>query len=66
MIKAIEIENIRGFKLRGFLHFPEGAKEIVLEESFVEKLKDLNPDIIVVVAFGQILPKSIIVGARWM
>lgn len=30
------------------------------EESFVEKLKDLNPDIIVVVAFGQILPKSIL------
>ena len=30
MLKAIEIENIKGFKLRGFLHFPEGAKEIVV------------------------------------
>lgn len=30
------------------------------EESFVETLKELNPDIIVVVAFGQILPKSIL------
>ncbi len=30
------------------------------DESFVETLKELNPDIIVVVAFGQILPKSIL------
>ncbi|CEJ74813.1 methionyl-tRNA formyltransferase [[Clostridium] sordellii] len=30
------------------------------EESFVEKLKEINPELIVVVAFGQILPKSIV------
>jgi methionyl-tRNA formyltransferase len=30
------------------------------EESFVETLKELNPDVIVVVAFGQILPKAIL------
>lgn len=30
------------------------------EESFVETLKELNPDVIVVVAFGQILPKEIL------
>ena len=30
------------------------------EESFVETLRELNPDVIVVVAFGQILPKSIL------
>ena len=30
------------------------------EEGFVNILKELNPDIIVVVAFGQILPKSIL------
>lgn len=30
------------------------------EESFIETLKELNPDVIVVVAFGQILPKSIL------
>lgn len=30
------------------------------EESFVETLKELNPELIVVVAFGQILPKSIL------
>ena len=30
------------------------------EESFVEILKELNPDVIVVVAFGQILPKEIL------
>lgn len=30
------------------------------DEEFVNILKDLNPDLIVVVAFGQILPKSIL------
>lgn len=30
------------------------------EESFVEVLRQLNPDVIVVIAFGQILPKSIL------
>ncbi|GAA0707914.1 methionyl-tRNA formyltransferase [Paraclostridium ghonii] len=30
------------------------------EESFVETLKEINPELIVVVAFGQILPKSIL------
>lgn len=30
------------------------------DEEFVNRLKDLNPDLIVVVAFGQILPKSIL------
>ncbi|GAA0861079.1 methionyl-tRNA formyltransferase [Paraclostridium tenue] len=30
------------------------------EEAFVEKLKEINPELIVVVAFGQILPKSIL------
>ncbi len=34
--------------------------EKVREESFVEKLKAIAPDIIVVVAFGQILPESIL------
>ncbi|MGN0160927.1 MAG: methionyl-tRNA formyltransferase [Lachnospiraceae bacterium] len=30
------------------------------DEAFVQILKDLNPEVIVVVAFGQILPKSIL------
>lgn len=30
------------------------------EESFVKTLKEINPELIVVVAFGQILPKSIL------
>ena len=30
------------------------------DEEFVNRIKDLNPDLIVVVAFGQILPKSIL------
>ena len=30
------------------------------EESFVEVIRELNPEVIVVVAFGQILPKSIL------
>lgn len=34
--------------------------EKVREVEFVEKLKEFNPDIIIVVAFGQILPESIL------
>lgn len=34
--------------------------EKVREEGFVELLKELNPEVIVVVAFGQILPESIL------
>ncbi len=34
--------------------------EKVSEESFVAQLKQMNPDVIVVVAFGQILPESIL------
>ncbi|MDK2586158.1 methionyl-tRNA formyltransferase [Romboutsia sedimentorum] len=30
------------------------------EESFIDTIKELNPDVIVVVAFGQILPKAIL------
>ena len=30
------------------------------EEEFVEKLKEMNPEVIVVVAYGQVLPKSIL------
>lgn len=32
----------------------------VREQSFQEQLKELNPDVIVVVAFGQIIPQSIL------
>lgn len=32
----------------------------VKDANFIQKLKDLNPEVIVVVAFGQILPKSIL------
>lgn len=32
----------------------------VKEEAFIEELRQMNPDVIVVVAFGQILPKSIL------
>ncbi len=37
----------------------------VREESFVAVLKELDPDVIVVVAFGQILPESILSLPRW-
>ena len=30
------------------------------DEEFIEELKNLNPDVIVVVAYGQILPESIL------
>lgn len=32
----------------------------VKEQSFIEEMKELNPDVIVVVAFGQIIPKEIL------
>lgn len=32
----------------------------VREQEWVDKLKEMNPDVIVVVAFGQIIPKSIL------
>lgn len=37
----------------------------VRDEAFVSVLKELNPDVIVVVAFGQILPESILNLPRW-
>lgn len=37
----------------------------VRDEAFVSILKELNPDVIVVVAFGQILPESILYLPRW-
>lgn len=39
---------------------PVAQPEKVREEAFMEKLEKLNPDVIVVVAFGQILPERIL------
>lgn len=39
---------------------PVAQPEKVREEDFVEKLRAIEPDVIVVVAFGQILPESIL------
>lgn len=39
---------------------PVYQPEKVREESFVEQLRKMNPDVIVVAAFGQILPESIL------
>lgn len=39
---------------------PVAQPEKVREENFVEKLCEIAPDVIVVVAFGQILPESIL------
>ena len=39
---------------------PVAQPEQVREEDFVEKLRAIAPDVIVVVAFGQILPESIL------
>lgn len=41
-------------------HLEVAQPEKVREESFVERLKAIAPDVIVVVAFGQILPESIL------
>ena len=42
------------------LNIPIYQPDKVKEESFVEELKDLNPDVIVVIAFGQILSNDIL------
>lgn len=39
---------------------PVFQPEKIREEEYVEKLRSLNPDVIVVAAFGQILPESIL------
>ena len=31
MIKHVEIENVKGFVLRGYLELPENAKKIVID-----------------------------------
>ena len=36
------------------------------DEEFIEELKNLNPDVIVVVAYGQILPESILNIPKFM
>lgn len=41
-------------------NLPVAQPEKVREEAFVEELEALNPDVIVVVAFGQILPERIL------
>ncbi len=41
-------------------HLEVAQPEKVREESFVERLKAIAPDVIVVVAFGQILPETIL------
>lgn len=42
------------------LDLPVAQPEKVREDSFVEELKQIAPDVIVVVAFGQLLPESIL------
>ena len=42
------------------LDIPVFQPKRVRDEEFVEKLKELNPDVIVVIAFGQILSKAIL------
>lgn len=41
-------------------NLPVAQPEKVREEAFMEELEKLNPDVIVVVAFGQILPERIL------
>ena len=42
------------------LNIPTYQPDKVKEESFVEELRELNPDVIVVIAFGQILSNDIL------
>lgn len=41
-------------------NLPVAQPERIKEEAFIEELEQLNPDVIVVVAFGQILPERIL------
>ncbi len=47
------------------LNLPIAQPEKVREEAFVGKLEQIAPDVIVVVAFGQILPESILKIPRY-
>jgi len=50
-VKEVALENnIEVFQ-------PEKVRK---NEEFINKIKDLNPDIVVVVAYGKILPKEIL------
>ena len=44
---------------------PVYQPENVREEAFIALLKKMNPDVIVVVAFGQILPKALLEIPRY-
>ncbi len=51
---------IKEFSLQQDEAIPIYQPQKAREESFIEILKELEPDVIVVVAYGQILPKSIL------
>ena len=56
--KAMQFPPVKETALE--YNIPVYQPEKVREEAFVEELREMNPDVIVVVAFGQILPESIL------
>lgn len=61
--KAVSYPVVKEIALKHDLPVYQPAK--VREEAFVEKVKELNPDVIVVIAFGQIIPKDILEIPRY-
>ncbi len=52
--------DVKRFLLDGGYDIPIYQPETLKDNEVVEKIKDLNPDFIVVAAYGQILPKNIL------
>ena len=55
---AVQMSPVKELALTAGIPVCQPAK--IREPEWVEKLKELNPDVIVVVAFGQIIPPSIL------
>ncbi len=52
--------DVKRFLLDGGYNIPIYQPETLKDNEVVEKIEDLNPDFIVVAAYGQILPKNIL------
>jgi len=58
--QVITPPHIKQYCLDKHLEFPIYQPTTLKDEAIIDKIKALNPDIIIVAAYGQILPKSIL------
>ncbi len=56
--KKVQMSPVKDLALKYDIDVYQPAR--VRDEDFIDTMRDLNPDIIVVVAFGQIIPKDIL------